>query len=181
MLTQKSFSLVLPNFISYLQSGFKKQQKNKHNKVPDHTESSIPDRIQYPNWKIHQNWCKTLCVFVIKYPSHFPTEGLWFETELSDRSGTSSSAVYLPSRIWGVQPTHSRICVTLISWGGYEWFFRHTMSNRLLVSDYTFALTFRSAVIISLVHSLPALVMSPNCEKFGKSKEQFPKDIFGHL
>lgn len=59
----------------------------------------------------------------------------------------------------------------LILWGGYEWFFRYIMLNRLLVFDYIFVLIFRFVVIISFVYSLFVLVMFLNCEKFGKSKE----------
>lgn len=59
----------------------------------------------------------------------------------------------------------------LILWGGYEWFFRYIMLNRLLVFDYIFVLIFCFVVIISFVYSLFVLVMFLNCEKFGKSKE----------
>lgn len=59
----------------------------------------------------------------------------------------------------------------LILWGGYEWFFRYIMLNRLLVFDYIFVLIFRFVVVISFVYSLFVLVMFLNCEKFGKSKE----------
>ena len=48
--------------------------------------------------------------------------------------------------------------------------FCHTMSNGLLVSDYMFALTVRTALFIGLVHSLHTMVMlgSSHC-KTGKS------------